>query len=260
MKFMYKKNEKKTLWQLRTTIDKKMTIKILHLITVILCAEYQDKLINVGKTYIVIANVILWLICAHGYNALDSIYNSDEKLLNKIGIVKKKDSREHITFGEMYKVSVRNLIINHLLVLITILNTERGFSTEKTNFAYILRDVVLYYIVHDKIFWIIHRIIHLPLIYKIHKQHHSTFGTIAVSCFYMSVVDAVLELFVPFILPVLIINGSKIATIVWSIIAITNTFTAHSGYGILDHYNHHSKQNVNYSVYLTDILLGTRED
>jgi sterol desaturase/sphingolipid hydroxylase (fatty acid hydroxylase superfamily) len=233
-------------------------ILLLHILILTICSFCQDSVVNFGKVNIVILNALLWYINAFSYLLLDGIYDIYEGTLNGIGINKIHDKREQRTFYDMFCVANRNLLLNHSLVLLTISLTDRGFNKSVTSLPAMAWELLLYYIVHDITFFCLHWAIHRPNLYKHHKLHHTTFGTVAISCFYMDILDALLELYMPFIVPILLVNGHFVTTFAWSIIAIVNTFSAHSGYGRGDHYLHHSLQVKNFSVYITDVIMGTR--
>ena len=102
------------------------------------------------------------------------------------------------------------------------------------------------------VFYIGHRMGHIPLFYKsIHKKHHEWVVPCAVAASYATFYEYLFCNLPVFLLPPLIVNLNWNAAQLWFIFATMNVVNDHSGYVILQrsvyHANHHKYQKYNYS-------------
>jgi len=230
-----------------------------YIIITVLCTYFQNYINDISVPIFAITNAVFWLMNAFGYYILDVYYEKDNVPFNEWGIEKKFNRRERLTFWDMFPISFMNMILNTFLVSMLLIFTERGMLKGQTNLPIVLFELAIYFLAYEIVFYILHRLIHTPYLYRIHKLHHSTYGTVAISCFYMSIIDMLLEIFVSFSCGFVIYNGHYVTLYAWSIISILNTFKDHSGYGPIIHYNHHLCGNINYSVLLMDHIFGTMD-
>jgi sterol desaturase/sphingolipid hydroxylase (fatty acid hydroxylase superfamily) len=197
---------------------------------------------------------------------VDHYVNGD--ILNKIGVTKTHNILETLTEKDMiYQVSF-NLLTMYLLgyaYFADVFNIDynvRGI-TSITSFPQLILELCEYYLVYDMVFYYGHRILHLPKFYPWHKKHHRTYGTIAMSAMYMTLFDFFLEAILPFYLGPILFNGSKLSLVCWGLIGSSNTLLVHSGYMIpyvtddKHHYQHHTRINGNYSIYVMDKIHRT---
>ena len=124
---------------------------------------------------------------------------------------------------------------------------------------------ILFFLLFDIIFYIGHRIIHLPLLYKhIHKKHHNINANIAISGYYMTVSDYLIEFMLPLYIPIYILNNDILVLFICSIIGQINGLISHSGYDLpcvpyeKDHLYHHLELHCNYGVLFMDKLFDTK--
>lgn len=137
-------------------------------------------------------------------------------------------------------------------------------TTEEKQFDIIkcVLDIIFTMIIADILFYTIHRVFHIPLLYKyFHKKHHQIVAPIGISAVYMTPVDLYIGNILPIYIPLLVLGAHPITTKIWIIITTVNTIIfAHSGFkGIADfHDGHHSLFNKNYGTNLfMDKLFGT---
>ena len=139
----------------------------------------------------------------------------------------------------------------------------RGYKRISANLIEISIELGLYYLIYDFVFYYLHLLLHTPNFYFIHKKHHSTFGTIGISNYYMSTLDFILEVIIPFILGPFIINCHAITFIIFLVISNLNSIIVHSGYQIPFlpqpdiHFIHHDQYNKNYSLHFPDRIHNT---
>jgi sterol desaturase/sphingolipid hydroxylase (fatty acid hydroxylase superfamily) len=132
----------------------------------------------------------------------------------------------------------------------------------------IAHAVGLYLIIGDIEFFLAHRWMHsYPNVYQaIHKFHHSTYGTSAVSAIAMHPLDYMFEGTLILLLPCLLCGVDVQTGCAFGALASFNSIITHSGWDIPVlasphcHFLHHSKQNVNFGILATDLLAGTSDD
>lgn len=110
------------------------------------------------------------------------------------------------------------------------------------------------------VFYIGHRVGHLPCFYKtIHKKHHEWVVPCAVAASYASFYEYLFCNLPVFLLPPLIVNLNWNAAQLWFMFATMNVVNDHSGYILFDrsvyHAIHHKHQKYNYSFPELDAFL-----
>jgi sterol desaturase/sphingolipid hydroxylase (fatty acid hydroxylase superfamily) len=123
------------------------------------------------------------------------------------------------------------------------------------------------YILFDLFFYIGHFGMHFfPKMKEMHKLHHETFATSAISCHHMTFLDFILESLgggIAIISILLPLGGSPMATISFLLFGILNGTVSHSGWDFWflndprTHFLHHSKYKVNISAGVFDRVFGT---
>jgi len=98
-----------------------------------------------------------------------------------------------------------------------------------------LFHIFIFILVEDFLFYWSHRLLHHPKIYKhIHKKHHEFKSTIGIASEYAHPVESFISNLVPFISgPILVGLMSQTHAFtfwLWTLIRITETVDAHSGY------------------------------
>jgi sterol desaturase/sphingolipid hydroxylase (fatty acid hydroxylase superfamily) len=105
---------------------------------------------------------------------------------------------------ELYKRYYKRVLFNVLVIpiiwgLFGIYFFDFTFLFENEfNFVRCLCDLITIIIVQEIIFYCFHRLLHLPMFYRIHKLHHHIKHPIALASLYAHPVDAILGIFVPF--------------------------------------------------------------
>ena len=238
-----------------------------HLFIILAHYFLAPILVNMSILYVVgIMFVAIWFFIGVAY-LMDHYVPKD--FLTKLSITKFHHPSEKITEREM----IPQIIFNLLFLFGTgyiyygdvfgIGYTVRGFGSDITSLFDMIKDIFCSFVVYDGVFYYGHRLLHQPLFYRFHKKHHTTFGTIGMSAYYMDLLDFFLESIIPFYLGPIIFNISRVSLLCWGIIGAMNTTMAHSGYTIplllenKEHFFHHKKYNVNYSLYFFDTLHKT---
>lgn len=146
-----------------------------------------------------------------------------------------------------------------------------NMSRELPNILVCLFHIICIFIMSDILFYIFHRTMHIPFLYKnIHKVHHKYKETFALVNHYLHPLETIIFFF-PAIIPPLILQSH--ITIMWfcAIIMNWNGIIIHSGYdfsikigtlqlpAINEHDKHHMYFNYNYGAMLPfmDKLCGT---
>ena len=101
---------------------------------------------------------------------------------------------------------------------------------------------------------------------RIHKYHHLTFGTTAVSAIAMHPLDYFFEGTLVLLLPSILCGIHVETGCAFGALASLNSAVTHSGWDIPFlasphcHYLHHTKQSVNFGLVVSDDLAGTTDE
>jgi len=134
---------------------------------------------------------------------------------------------------------LKSMFINHFLLqwplVIIIWNVFRisgiHFAPTLPPLSTILFHMLLFILIEDFLFYWSHRLLHHPSIYKhIHKQHHEFKSTIGIASEYAHPVEAIVSNLVPFLAGPLLVKSHVFTFWVWTLIRMTETVDAHSGY------------------------------
>ena len=117
------------------------------------------------------------------------------------------------------------------------------------------------FIIHDILFYCLHRMIHTRTLYKYHKTHHKLKNISGVSAFRSGKIEHIFLNILPAYLTPIFLRFNTILLLFWITMATINVVCVHSGYGLFDkkHEAHHKYLNVNYGVgvYMCDKLFNT---
>ncbi len=225
----------------------------IYIIVVTICYHNQSWMNDITMNQLIVWNISWYGLNIMAYYILDKLY---PKYLSKY-IKKQTNKNETVTYIEMLSVSTGNFGIVITLFKIVVLYFNRGYDMTYVSLPILFFELIMYVTCYEVMFYNLHRLIHQPNLYWIHKKHHLTFGTVAVSCFYMTLQDMILEIFIPVISGPFLYNGHSITLLIWTTLAIFNTAKEHSGYGRLYHYHHHTSQNKNYGLVFLDSIFKT---
>lgn len=158
-------------------------------------------------------------------------------------------------------VVLQNTLVATILPLILLGYYEETYTDAFCITKFII-DIVLTFFMTDVLFYIVHRIFHLPFLYqKFHKRHHQIIAPVGFSALYMTIPDLYFGNILPIYLPIYIMNAHPITIKCWLVmITIDTILLAHSGFsGISDYHDHHHSQfNKNYGTNVfMDKLFGT---
>jgi len=122
---------------------------------------------------------------------------------------------------------------------------------------YELKQWVIMFICEDVIFYHVHRILHHPKLYYLHKLHHTWKHPIPWETLYSSIPENILINFFPVLTAPLIVQLNIYYLFVWVAIATLIGVITHSNYS-MPHTIHHTHFTVNYgATRFFDILYGT---
>ena len=133
-------------------------------------------------------------------------------------------------------------------------------NKERNNYGILMNSIYTFFIA-DFLTYVFHRLAHLQIFYKYHKQHHEFKYPISIAALYADPLDFMLVNVIPFSAPIFLIHpdDTSIALLTCAFVTIT-MIQAHGGYEILDdsHLNHHLYHKVNYGLGFFDIIFGTK--
>ena len=187
--------------------------------------------------------------------------------------IQSKPSNSTASIREEIKHSMVTLIIFTLVDVLIYLAQLKGYTKIYTNvndygWPYLICSVLIIIILHDTIYYFLHRLMHHPKIYYIiHKVHHESTDPSPFAAFSFHPLEALLE-YIPYVIFAFLLPVHLVALWAWQIIQITFNIIAHLGYEIYPkgfnthwlfrfktpstHHNmHHAKVRGNYGLYFT---------
>lgn len=134
-----------------------------------------------------------------------------------------------------------------------------------------LRDLVVYVLLEEILFYSGHRLLHHPMFYApIHKFHHTYTAPFGIAAVYAHPIEHMLSNVLPVSAGPVLMQSHPIVPMVWGVLALFNTMNVHSGYDFTHllifpspyfHDWHHEKFNENFGVGLgLDYMLGTSKN
>ena len=133
--------------------------------------------------------------------------------------------------------------------------------TNQLDLIHFVWQIPCLFIIHDILFYYLHRMMHTRTLYKYHKTHHALKNISGVSAFRSSKTEHILVNILPAYLTPIFLRFHGILLLLWITAATINVVCVHSGYGLFDkkHEAHHKYLNVNYGlgIYMCDRLFNT---
>lgn len=222
-------------------------ILVIYVLILYICHTYQHVIMSISLDKLIFTSLCWCLVNVIIYDILDTLY---PKYLSKY-FTKQTNKNEVLTTYDIVPTTSINASIVHMLIWFLYKNINRAYVSPPR----LIGEILFFVICYDISFFFLHKLIHMPSLYWIHKMHHKTYGTIAASCFYMTIYDMILEIFVPFFIgPWILRDHSYLSFIIWAVLSIFNTFKEHSGYGRDHHYIHHITSTKHFGLIFTDYV------
>ncbi|GFV44396.1 fatty acid hydroxylase domain-containing protein 2 [Trichonephila clavipes] len=226
----------------------------------------SDFALAVWGTFIV-TTLFYWIV-GLGYTIVD--LTGKPEFLQKYKI--QKNSDYPVSFSKVLKVTLQ-VIINQLIfipcaIVFYYLMVWRGYHSGKTlpSFQRLAFEIAFHIVMNEIIFYYVHRILHLPFVYKyIHKRHHEWSAPIAITAIYGHPLEHISANIVSVLSSFLILGSHMSVCWLWLNVAIFFTVNNHSGYQFplmssspKFHDYHHMKFDQNYGLLgILDWMHGT---
>lgn len=171
---------------------------------------------------------------------------------------KENNEKKMLQYKKIYPLVLKNSFI--YIPLIAIPYEYYFVSYQELGLFYSLFKILFGIILIDLYFYICHRTMHLPQIYKwSHKLHHIYKEPVAMEALYLHWFDLYFGNIIPIYLP--IINTNLQIHLIWTFIIIANSLMTHSNlinFIDLFHKEHHKHFNCNYGLgYYMDKIFKT---
>jgi methylsterol monooxygenase len=153
-----------------------------------------------------------------------------------------------------YKRVIPLVLFNLLIVSplpIYIIETNLNWMDRSFSYVWLLPEFCVLYLLSDFLFYVTHRILHLPSFYKFHKLHHQIIHPIGISAIYAHPIEYIFGNILPVGLPLLLLSSHQIVAYAWTIASIFETVcVAHGGYLDMSEYHdiHHRLNIYNYGT------------
>lgn len=172
-----------------------------------------------------------------------------------------KTKTKHLRFQDMIRLVQKNMIWT-LLFQYAFWFAFRNCVYDPQNVVY---RFVLCALITEVLFWSLHKMFHIRMLYPYHKIHHDFVEPCALSAMYCHPLEAIFCNQLAVILGPIITGMTFHQKIAWAIIVAINTLKAHSGLRITGfnsryHDIHHKINYANYGfLYLPDIFYGSAQ-
>ena len=162
-----------------------------------------------------------------------------------------------VHYSQLMKIGVVNILSS-----VPVFWNYEYLTQNQKNSNPLLYNMIGWLLITDLLFYIIHRIFHLPSFYQYHSLHHSYTYTYGPSALYCSVEEFFLSNLLPNLISFQMLSLSHSEIL---ILIVTQTFytviVSHGGYKIFvnGHQKHHLTRQEPYGLFMTDrIVVNSR--
>lgn len=161
-------------------------------------------------------------------------------------------------YKKIFPLSCLNLMISKIIFDYTELNL---LNEELFNPKISLLKLILWLILSDLLFYSLHYLFHHPYLYAyFHSYHHEYNYTYGLGALYGHPIDYFVTNLIPLILPIIVLQIHKYLIVFLILFSTLYTvIVSHGGYNELprSHLLHHTRRNVNYGLFYTDVMFNT---
>jgi sterol desaturase/sphingolipid hydroxylase (fatty acid hydroxylase superfamily) len=140
-------------------------------------------------------------------------------------------------YRNAFVISLRNWFLLNFPYLILVCkineatNSEFSLNNNFPTIGILLRDLIVYVIIEEIMFYFSHRVLHWGSFYaSIHKFHHTFTAPCAIAAIYAHPIEHLVSNVIPVSMGPLLMKSHPVSSMIWGILALFNTMTVHSGY------------------------------
>jgi sterol desaturase/sphingolipid hydroxylase (fatty acid hydroxylase superfamily) len=238
---------------------------------ILLTLSYSHKTIFIwGSTLL---NIIVYWSVGLFYLMIDFFRIKKFKIQNKNYPLYTTNSDSYLLNWNLLYTTIKTVLFNQIIInpiiaymiyYCTYININIGEKPFPSSIN-IIYDVFKSLLIVEFAFYYMHRILHIPFVYKhIHSIHHTYSAPIAISALYSHPIEYIFSNIIPVVLGPLLCQSHLFTFLLFQFIAIVNTVSVHSGYKIpflinpTTHDIHHMKYKYNFGVIdILDRIHGT---
>tara|TARA_B100000795_G_C22779464_1_gene431566 strand:- start:454 stop:1086 length:633 start_codon:yes stop_codon:yes gene_type:complete len=181
----------------------------------------------------------------------------------KFRLTKKKNENIYEDYKKILPVVVRNLIISYPIFYYSEYYLFMIDNIKNNNYYYYtITYILLWYILSDLFFYMVHRFFHTKTFYFLHKKHHEFNNPYGIGAIYCGIMEMVFSNLLSLLLPVYFIEVPE-NLVLKMIVGMTfwTVFMSHGCFQEINHSHviHHRKLTCNYGLFITDRIFGTKE-
>ena len=185
-------------------------------------------------------------------------------VLPHLRLYKKKIEDPYKDYIRMLPIVIRNLVISYpvFYFIENYLCITKNIKQNIYNY-HTITYLILWMFLADIFLYIVHRLFHTKQLYFLHKTHHEFSNPYGIGSIYCSITEMVCSNILALLLPIYMIDIPE--NMILCMIGGMTFWTVFMSHGCFQEFNqshiiHHRKFNCNYGLFITDRIMGTKEN